>query len=174
MGLCLANETLRRFAFGPAMLFFCVACVALGCPADARGQPDSETPDESQASKPPESPPPESPAEAEPVAAPPKPNTDANKWGATARDLPQNLGFERQQWGSQIRSMGYTALEVLIVALIAVPVAVLGVFALRLLARWRESRKTNRKAAAQSQWNRRECQTWRHEVRSWRSMQKHK
>ncbi len=169
MGLYRAGKTLRWAAFGPAVLIACVACVALCCPADLRGQQDSPAPDEPPASQPPASPPSEPPADAVPAPPPPNPSADTDKWADTPRDLPQDQGFTRRRWGSEVRSMGYTASEVLIVALIGVPAAVLGVYGLRVLVRWMEGRKLSRNTADDSRRNRQEYRAWRQELRSWRS-----
>jgi hypothetical protein len=172
MGLYHANETLRCAAFGPALLLSWVACIVFCCPAELRGQQDSPAPDKPAATQPAASPPSEAPPDAVPAPPPPDQNAATDEWGGTPRDLPQGQGYVRAKWGSEVRSMGYTVFEVLMVVLIGVPVSVLGVFGFRLLVRWMESGKSNRFAAEESRRNRQECRTWRHELKSWRSAQR--
>jgi hypothetical protein len=174
MGHYHPNETLRCAAFGLAVLFLCLVCVIFGCPADLSGQPDAEKPDEPSATTPPAPPPSEAPPESAPSPPPPAKVAPTDEWGGTPRDLPQDQGVARFAARSEVRSMGYSAFEVLIVVLVCAPVSVLGVFGTRVLVRWLEGRRSNQFAAEESRRNRQECRAWRHELRSWRSTHGHR
>jgi hypothetical protein len=158
MGLYRTSETRRYAAVGPAVLLFCALCVVSCAPAGVKVEPGGEGPDQ----------PPEPPAKAGRFAVPATQDATDVQWDSRLRDLPPDQGDRRYAPRTEVRDFGYTAMELLIVALVAPPACFLGVLALRFLVRWMQERKLTDTANHDFRQTRRECQTWRHQLRSWR------